>query len=175
MVPVTTRLRQKVAGFWYRVLMKGGSVRDLPPHTVAVLPYGPDSLTEQIVVQLQRAIELLEKCDPPIASAVGRRIKTIIVTNRVDAQVIPEARLALIGRAGVECLGTEQLAGQLVFLAAYARVLRRIQETPRNAKRIECVSRRAELFFLGHVPGTIDLRLRLEKEASELDCGDRRT
>jgi hypothetical protein len=149
--------------------MKSGSREEMLSHQVAILPYGAAPGDRIVMGRLREALQLLSTYDGRSATAVSKRLRWILIAPRDGAQVIPGESVALLSRSEVEHLPAVELAGHLVFLATYARVLRVASEDAASRERIKSACRRAELAFLQRVPGTIDVRLRLSSEASGSD------
>jgi hypothetical protein len=169
-VSILRSSRRHVVGLWFEMLTRIGRVESQGPPRLVVPPTLTDAASQRLAKRLKEALDLILIYDPVKSRGVQRNVRTIAIFDNVSARVIPTRRMILLERRAVENLSIDRLAGQLIFLATYARMLARVYESEHIRKRMECRSRKAELSFIERIPGTIDLRLELQAEASDEGC-----
>lgn len=165
---VLRKTRRMAAGLWFKGLAHLGQSEMVGACRVVRLQ--ASALDQPTVARIEAAMSAIGEYDALTANVISSMFEIILVQPGSTARVIPETKMAIIGSDAVIGLSAKAFAGQLVFLATYARLLGSGEGSLASVNELECAARKAEISFLGKVPDTIDIRLRLLDEAARHDC-----
>lgn len=166
-------LRRRISDAWFAFVARHGTAGEAGPFRVVTAgKVESDEILRNAENRLSTAFQVISEFDPVRSDEVSRYLNTILIMDTGCGHVAPSRRIALLTPSILERLWPVNMAGLLVNLAAYSRLLGNDFTMDRNSRRLDCMCLIEELSFIRKVPGTEKKRVFLHNELLEHGCLD---